>query len=460
MNDTAGIVNVGDVGDPPGNHVTTPEADVSAATAGNQKLATTITTQLDQHPSPPTVIDLFFRPMAWVTYYDDSGPIAQNAVLAEWVLGLLFVTLVWWWINHRSLPAGLLAFSFVFVQYVVVGCVFGVLYYDYYSKDLAKQNFVALSEPAIISRLERNRANNDFVVNVVGHAAGMTESPSESYKSTLAIARAYYWSSSVFAEDLPLYGVSPIHSLRFDIEHTFDLKFPKDHVPIVECPQDRQCSASSPENQLSLARLRAYLGGFQHSYPAGRLEYRVELIAGADRRPVSNDNPDLRSNKDFAQLRANTLLAVLRHEVGLSLSKTQNGALRYLSRASMSPPPATLVSQAEDQSSSGCPAETNCRDDKDWRVARLRILKGTPDENAASNVSLALSRRSSLASMLYFSFATFTTTGYGDIKPVSDVVRFWAMIENIWEILFAALFFTTAVAASIQPRGSTDASEC
>jgi hypothetical protein len=325
---------------------------------------------------------------------------------------------------------------------------------------LAKQNFVALSEPAIISRLERNRANNDFVVNVVGHAAGMTESPSESYKSTLAIARAYYWSSSVFAEDLPLYGVSPIHSLRFDIEHTFDLKFPKDHVPIVECPQDRQCSASSPENQLSLARLRAYLGGFQHSYPAGRLEYRVELIAGADRRPVSNDNPDLRSNKDFAQLRANTLLAVLRHEVGLSLSKTQNGALRYLSRASMSPPPATLVSQAEDQSSSGCPAETNCRDDKDWRVARLRILKGTPDENAASNVSLALSRRSSLASMLYFSFATFTTTGYGDIKPVSDVVRFWAMIENIWEILFAALFFTTAVAASIQPRGSTDASEC
>ena len=47
--------------------------------------------------------------------------------------------------------------------------------------------------------------------------------------------------------------------------------------------------------------------------------------------------------------------------------------------------------------------------------------------------------------LLYFSFVSFTTTGYGDIRPLSDEVRRWVILENIVEILFTAMFFVTAV---------------
>ncbi len=51
-----------------------------------------------------------------------------------------------------------------------------------------------------------------------------------------------------------------------------------------------------------------------------------------------------------------------------------------------------------------------------------------------------------LADMFYFSFASFTTTGYGDIRPVSDSARLWSIIENIAELLFTAIFFVVALA--------------
>ena len=49
--------------------------------------------------------------------------------------------------------------------------------------------------------------------------------------------------------------------------------------------------------------------------------------------------------------------------------------------------------------------------------------------------------------MLYFSFVSFTTTGYGDVRPVSDRLRFWTIVENIMEILFVAFFIGVAVDA-------------
>ena len=47
--------------------------------------------------------------------------------------------------------------------------------------------------------------------------------------------------------------------------------------------------------------------------------------------------------------------------------------------------------------------------------------------------------------MIYFSFVSFTTTGYGDVRPVSDQLRFWTVVENIIEILFVAMFIGVAV---------------
>jgi hypothetical protein len=56
-----------------------------------------------------------------------------------------------------------------------------------------------------------------------------------------------------------------------------------------------------------------------------------------------------------------------------------------------------------------------------------------------------LSIHTTLTDMIYFSFVSFTTTGYGDMRAVSGPVRFCVIIENILEIIFGAIFFTAAM---------------
>ncbi len=42
--------------------------------------------------------------------------------------------------------------------------------------------------------------------------------------------------------------------------------------------------------------------------------------------------------------------------------------------------------------------------------------------------------------LLYYSFVTLTTLGYGDIRPVSDLARFLSVIESIVGVIFIAFF--------------------
>jgi hypothetical protein len=58
---------------------------------------------------------------------------------------------------------------------------------------------------------------------------------------------------------------------------------------------------------------------------------------------------------------------------------------------------------------------------------------------------MALDPQLTFTDMLYFSFVSFTTTGYGDIRPISDELRFWTVCENIIEVLFTAMFFVVAM---------------
>jgi hypothetical protein len=62
------------------------------------------------------------------------------------------------------------------------------------------------------------------------------------------------------------------------------------------------------------------------------------------------------------------------------------------------------------------------------------------------NLGESLVKNQTLADMFYFSFASFTTTGYGDLRPVSDDARFWSIVENVAELLFTAIFFVLALA--------------
>jgi len=50
-----------------------------------------------------------------------------------------------------------------------------------------------------------------------------------------------------------------------------------------------------------------------------------------------------------------------------------------------------------------------------------------------------------LLDYIYFTIYTITTTGYGDIMPVSDVAKFLVSIANILEVFFLVIFFNVIV---------------
>ena len=47
--------------------------------------------------------------------------------------------------------------------------------------------------------------------------------------------------------------------------------------------------------------------------------------------------------------------------------------------------------------------------------------------------------------LLYFSFTTLTTLGYGDISPLSPVARIWAVFEAICGTFFLAILISRLV---------------
>ena len=47
--------------------------------------------------------------------------------------------------------------------------------------------------------------------------------------------------------------------------------------------------------------------------------------------------------------------------------------------------------------------------------------------------------------MLYFSFTTLTTLGYGDITPTSYTAKMWAMTEAMVGVMFLAVMISRVV---------------
>ncbi len=86
-----------------------------------------------------------------------------------------------------------------------------------------------------------------------------------------------------------------------------------------------------------------------------------------------------------------------------------------------------------------CAPETPaCSDEHAWRRATLRVTLRRPGPMAAST-EMAPATKIDFADMLYFSFVSFTTTGYGDIKAVSNEARLFVILQNILEIFFAGV---------------------
>ena len=57
--------------------------------------------------------------------------------------------------------------------------------------------------------------------------------------------------------------------------------------------------------------------------------------------------------------------------------------------------------------------------------------------------------------LLYFSFATLTTLGYGDITPITSVTRSLALLEAVFGVLYSAILVARLVGLYQPPTSST-----
>jgi hypothetical protein len=71
---------------------------------------------------------------------------------------------------------------------------------------------------------------------------------------------------------------------------------------------------------------------------------------------------------------------------------------------------------------------------------------------AFTSILPATNDMSELATMLYFSFATLTTTGYGDIVPIDPFARSLANLEAVIGPFFLAITVARLVTLEVEGR--------
>jgi len=64
--------------------------------------------------------------------------------------------------------------------------------------------------------------------------------------------------------------------------------------------------------------------------------------------------------------------------------------------------------------------------------------------------------RSKAESLLYFSYITITSLGYGDISPVEPAARSWAYLEVIFGQFYLAVIVARLVAMQLDKSGQTE----
>jgi hypothetical protein len=205
-----------------------------------------------------------------------------------------------------------------------------------------------------------------------------------------------------------------------------------------------------------LAKFINYLS--DEEYPQGQVEYHVRLVGGADYRPFFQYGED--GNPELAQRRGEAVRQQMKRLLEspstrhLQMLKTKVDdarvnqiAIQYRLEQSVQDEIVRLreLWPASEVNGSSKVGDIDDRLRLPWRAAAVYIERRIPDDVSAITMNMVLAKTTTFADMLYFSFVSFTTTGYGDIQAVSYEARFWVILENILEIIFAAVFFVTAM---------------
>lgn len=378
----------------------------------------------------------------------------------------------------------------VLLCYVSCGVAFGMLYFDCAATTVQRRN-AFLVDAAVFARSTIRNEIDPLVAPDVRDKYKLEEPAWGKRYFDLKDVSAYLslnrQSVDAIAEDTPRAEPSLSHFTRLwnQIEALllFDFKdsqMPRQYLILYPEGTGRQLTGTCPSGRDgSGSKVGNALAELLKAYPrksGTAVEFEANVYGWADRNVLAGG---WRENALLAQDRAKTCWGFLRNAVNNpAISIDAESRRELLRKVDAAKPRSTDFTQNSSGSlpsdfwdvfegtqwkdvwAAGCPRsifgilDAGSRSaeevgnspvtDQLWRscAAQLRILE--PDPEIDSTLVARLTSKLTLVDTMYFSFATFTTTGFGDIRPVSGPVRLLCTIENILELLFTSLFFVSA----------------
>lgn len=171
-----------------------------------------------------------------------------------------------------------------------------------------------------------------------------------------------------------------------------------------------------------------------------RARIRVLLVGHADDTPLAETNHDYPSNFELSEARIYQVMAeVVRRLEAKGSGWRQNVEwllLPFSSEETFLDPMSEYVTSAD---------ETRLM----VEVAVMPSSRSVPEDL----VSPPEGRPFELLDYLYFTLYTITTTGYGDIVPISGFAKFTTSLANLFEVVFMVIFFNVLVSFLREGRG-------
>jgi hypothetical protein len=251
--------------------------------------------------------------------------------------------------------------------------------------------------------------------------------------------------SEVFVQDRPARAETAVGELVNPIEVEFRFRVGRAAICDLETRPEVRADLETEQrecvfNSRSLDAFRAWLSTEHQSSP---MVYAGTSQGGADVHEFAQAIAT--GNYDLAEAREQAALVRIESELRRLGKPLQNVVDAVLSRRRMGsivqvdvqqPRQSSLISPGKFVPSPE-PAAT-------WRFAAVTI--GVPAKESLERVDHnGVTSDTGLGDLIYFSFVSFTTTGYGDIRPESEVVRLATVAENILELVFTACLFAAAM---------------
>ena len=417
--------------------------------------------------------------------------VSQSLCRSGWYIALCCASLA----TAVCLPnkrAERLKLMFVFVSYVAIGIIFGLIYYDYFLLDAGRYHL--LIETLFV---DNAREISEAAKRCGGDCESLRlklatfQGQAAHHEKILGLMASGYFASSVFAQDTPSLAIESDPPDVLTSDFTCNYQFRKEEPRIrydqplyyghakgvrveSECAQAviSGLALDSPSalgqlqtNRSSSIRLANFICN-EAGVPTKKTErdYVVRIVGAADCTGSSERNDRYSDDRGRATIvearRVVNAVWAWANRAEVPVTQVQLVNVNRLRHAFMAAAPHTF---AQRRGFDLVPCEALEYDDILWpasdrgqrqtndaqihpaRASLIEVLRRSADVTDRLHMQSGLTRNTTLTDMVYFSFVSFTTTGYGDIKAVSGPVRFCVITENILEILFAAIFFTAAM---------------